>query len=83
MTTPVPVRFSDNELHIIDQLVASGAGGNRSEVIRRAVEHLDDSVRRATQGALIADSYRNHPQTTDDDDMAMASAIALTEAEPW
>ena len=83
MTTPVPTRFSESELHTIDQLVASGVGGNRSEVIRRAIEHLDDSVRRAATGALIVASYRDHPQTADDDDMAMANAIALTEAEPW
>jgi hypothetical protein len=34
-------------------------------------------------GAAIARSYREHPQSTDDDELAMASALALTEAEPW
>ena len=28
-------------------------------------------------------SYRAQPQTVDDDDQAMANAIAMTEAEPW
>ena len=83
MTTPVPTRFSDHELHIIDQLVAQGVGSNRSEVIRRAIDHLHDSVRRAATGAAIARSYRDHPQTDDDDAFAMANAIAMTEAEPW
>ena len=32
---------------------------------------------------VIADSYRAQPQTVDDDDQAMANAIAMTEAEPW
>jgi len=51
-------------------------------VIRRAIDHLDDSVRRAATGALIADSHRNQPLTEDDDSLAMANAIASTEAEP-
>jgi hypothetical protein len=83
MTTPVPTRFTDDELALIDQLVAEGIGGSRSAVIRRGVLHLADSVHRAGVGAAMAASYREHPQTADDDELAMASAIALTEAEPW
>lgn len=83
MTTPVPTRFSDDELAIIDALVDEGVGESRSAVIRQSVHHLADSVRRAKVGRTIAESYRKHPQTADDDDLAMASAIALTEAEPW
>ncbi|HXH58384.1 ribbon-helix-helix domain-containing protein [Iamia sp.] len=83
MTTPVPTRFSDDELQLIDELVAEGIGESRSAVIRRAVGHLADAVGRARVGAAIADSYRQRPQTTEDDELAMASAIALTEAEPW
>jgi Arc/MetJ-type ribon-helix-helix transcriptional regulator len=83
MTTPVPTRFTDDELALIDQLVAEGLGESRSAVIRRGVHHLADSVRRARVGASIASSYREHPQTPDDDELAMASAIAMTEAEPW
>lgn len=83
MTTPVPTRFSDEELDLIDELVAEGVGDSRSAVIRRAVAHLADTVRRARVGAAIADSYRRLPQTTGDDEAAMGNAIALTEAEPW
>ena len=83
MTTPVPTRFNDEELAMIDELVAAGVGETRSAVIRRGVVHLADSVRRARTGAAIATSYRARPQTPDDDALAMASAIALTEAEPW
>lgn len=83
MTGPVPTRFSDEELELIDELVAEGLGDTRSAVIRRAVRHLADAVRRAQVGAAIADSYRKLPQTAEDDELAMASAIALTEAEPW
>jgi Arc/MetJ-type ribon-helix-helix transcriptional regulator len=83
MTTPVPTRFTDAELALIDELVEAGVGDSRSAVIRQGVHHLADAVRRARVGAAIARSYREHPQSSDDDDLAMANAIALTEAEPW
>ena len=83
MTRPVPTRFTDDKLALIDELVAEGVGDSRSAVIRRGVRHLADSVDRARTGATIAASYRDHPQTADDDELAMASATALTDAEPW
>lgn len=83
MAIPVPTRFTAEELALIDQLVAEGIGETRSAVIRRGVHHLADSVRRARVGASIAASYRETPQTADEDELAMASAVALTEAEPW
>ena len=83
MTTPIPTRFSDADLAIIDRLVAEGVGQNRSDVVRQAVGRLDDAVRRERAGQAIADSYRITPQTKEDDELAMASAIAMTEAEPW
>ncbi len=83
MTTPVPTRFTDDELALIDELVASGVAASRSAVIRKGVHHLAESLRRARVGTSIATSYRDQPQTPEDDDLAMASAIAMTEAEPW
>ena len=83
MTTPVPTRFTAEELALIDELVDQGIGDTRSAVIRHGVHRLADSVRRARIGAAIAQSYRDQPQSVDDDDLAMASANALTEAEPW
>jgi Arc/MetJ-type ribon-helix-helix transcriptional regulator len=83
MTNPVPTRFSDKELATIDRLVSEGVGETRSAVIRVAVVLLDDAVRRARTGESIAESYRRQPQSSDDDAMAMANAIAMTEAEPW
>ena len=40
MTKPVPTRLSDEELAILDRLVAEGVGKNRSDVIRRAIGPL-------------------------------------------
>ena len=83
MTTPVPTRFTDEELALIDQLVDRGVADSRSAVIRRGVHHLADSVHRAQVGEAIAAAYRAVPQTREDDELAMANAIAMTEAEPW
>lgn len=83
MSTPVPTRFSDEELALIDELVRGGVGDSRSAVIRQGVHRLADSVRRAQIGETIARSYRENPQSAQDDDLAMASALAMTEAEPW
>ena len=83
MTTPVPTRFTDDELALIDRLVAQGIAENRSAVIRRGVHDLAEAVRRAQVGEAIAASYRSAPQTPEDDELAMANAIAMTEAEPW
>ena len=83
MTTPIPTRFTDEELALIDELVGDGIADNRSAVIRRGVHHLADSVRRARVGAAIARSYEERPQSREDDELALASAIAMTEAEPW
>lgn len=83
MTKPIPTRFSDEELAIIDRLVAEGVGQNRSDVIRQAVERLDEAVRRERIGHMIVESYRAKPQTAEDDELALTNAVALTEAEPW
>lgn len=83
MTTPVPTRFSDEELALIDELIQRGVGSSRSEVVREGVHHLAEAVRRAAVGEAMAQSYRERPQSAEDDDLAMASAVAMTEAEPW
>ena len=70
-------------MQTLDRLVAEGVGETRSEVIRRAVDHLAESVERDRVGQMIADSYRRQPQSAEEDAMAMANAIAMVEAEPW
>ncbi|MDE0269099.1 MAG: ribbon-helix-helix protein, CopG family [Acidimicrobiaceae bacterium] len=83
MTIAVHTRFSSSQIETLDRLVAEGVGKTRSAVVRRAVEHLAESVEHSRAGGLIADSYRERPQTADDDAQAMTNAIAMTEAEPW
>ncbi len=83
MTTAVPTRFTTDQLQTLDRLVAEGVGGNRSEVIRIALNCLADVVERDRVGRMIADSYQRQPQSASDDAMAMANGIAMVEAEPW
>jgi len=83
MSSPIPTRFSDAELAVIDKLVADGIGSNRSEVVRHAIRRLDEAVRRERVGQAIASSYRIDPQSREDNELAMANAVAMTEAEPW
>ena len=83
MTTPVPTRFSDEEIGLLDELVAAGIGGTRSAVVREAVVRLADTVRRAQDGATIARFYQERAQSADEGQLALANAIAMTEAEPW
>ena len=60
----------------------TGTCDSRSAVIGKGLHDLADSVRRARVGATIADSYRDNPQGQEYNDLAMASALAMTEAEP-
>ncbi len=82
-TVQVPTRFRAAEVTALDELVADGVATSRSDAIRLAVAQLADRHRRAKIGEAIAAAYRAMPQTDDDDAWAMASAEALTEAEPW
>ena len=70
-------------MQTLDRLVAEGVGETRSEVIRKAVDCLAESVERDRVGQMIADSYRRQPQSAEDDAMALANGIAMVEAEPW
>jgi Arc/MetJ-type ribon-helix-helix transcriptional regulator len=83
VTTQVPTRFPDDELVALDALVADGVARSRSEAIRLAVERLVDAHRRERIGQAIAAAYEDRPQTPEEDELALASAIALVEAESW
>jgi len=64
-------------MQTLDRLVADGVGETWSEVIRKAVDRLAESVEHDRVGQMIADLYRRQPQSPEEDAMAMA------EAEPW
>jgi len=39
--------------------------------------------RRRVVGQSIVDAYREMPQTPEENNLALANAMAMTEAEPW
>lgn len=83
MTRPIPTRFTDEEIHLIDELVAAGMGENRSDVVRRAVRQLVEERRKIDDAKRIVDSYRARPQSRYDVVSARANAEAMVDAEPW
>jgi Arc/MetJ-type ribon-helix-helix transcriptional regulator len=83
VTTPIPTRFKPEELAALDELVRAGVADNRSDAVRLAVAELYQRHKRAEVGRAIAEAYRTQPQSADDDALALANALALTEAEPW
>lgn len=83
MSISVPVRFSQSELELIDELVRQGVGANRSAVIRGSLAEMAAASKRRAEGAAIAASYRERPQGEEDRAVAVANALALTDAEPW
>ncbi|MGV3760519.1 MAG: hypothetical protein ACO1PW_13415 [Actinomycetota bacterium] len=61
IATPIPTRFSAEELALIDELVAEGVGENRSAVIRQGLHHLTavpKSVLTPPLGSLVIDRRR-------------------------
>lgn len=67
----------------VDDLVARGVVGSRSEAVRIGLERLVDEDRRRQLGAAIARGYTMRPQT----DVEMGWADDLTarmiSEEPW
>ena len=78
--TPVLVRFSKKQVEAIDLLVAEGVGESRPEVIRLAVESLDEAICR-TRANLEIEHQR--PERGPEEIPAMAVEIALAGRERW
>jgi len=76
-------RVDSSLVEAIDQLVASGAYGNRSDVVRVAIERLVDRHRRDEIGRQIVEGYRRMPETDEEMAWAEASLQAMVEEEPW
>lgn len=67
----------------IDELVAAGEYGTRSDVVRAAIEGLVDRHRRDEIGRQIVEGYRRVPETEEEMAWAEASLHAMVEDEPW
>ena len=81
--TPVLVRFSKKQVEAIDLLVAEGVGESRPEVIRLAVESLDEAICRMRTNLEIEQVNRQQRQLEPEEIAAMAVKIALAGRERW
>lgn len=79
----VVARLDDQLMAKVDELVADGLVGSRSEAVRLGLERLLDQYRRQRLGAQIADAYQRQPQTEEELAGLDAATRALVEEEPW
>ena len=78
------LKFTKEQHEAIDRLVAEEVGVTRPESIRRAVERLDNAVRRSRRiDEEIAEFARQQPETEAEIAAGFAAARALVQAEPW
>lgn len=83
MTNQVAVRLTGDELATIDELVDDGVAANRSDVLRLSLSQLAQRHRRRGIADAIIASYRETPQTNEENDWAVANARRMVEADPW
>ena len=76
-------RLDDRLLADLDALVAEGAYGSRSEVVRHALEEMIDRHRRRRVGAAIVAGYECEPQREGEVGWADASTVRMIAEEPW
>jgi Arc/MetJ-type ribon-helix-helix transcriptional regulator len=76
-------RLDDRLLAAVDDLVADGVVGSRSEAVRVALQSLVDRHRRDRVGAAIVDAYRRRPQTDEELAGLDDATRALVNDEPW
>lgn len=81
--TPVLVRFSKKQVEAIDLLVAEGVGESRPEVIRLAVESLDEAICRTRANLEIEQSKHQRSERGSEEIAALAVKIALAGRERW
>ncbi len=79
----VVTRIDENLVEALDELVADGVIGSRSEAVRLGLERLVDEHRRKLIGAQIVDAYRRQPQTPEELAGLEKATRALVDEEPW
>ena len=82
MAIQIAIRFTDDTLACLDELIQAGEFANRTEAVRTAVDLLiRDAQRRRTDEAIIA-GYRRVPDAKSDAWLEAATRSLVT-AEPW
>jgi len=76
-------RVDDELAASVDELVAAGVVGSRSDAVRIGLERLVDRHRRDRIGAQIAAGYSARPQSEAEMGWADASSERMIADEPW
>lgn len=79
----VAVRIPTSLLARLDELVKSGVFESRAAALRAGIELVTDLERRRELDRAIAEGYRQAPQTTMEEEAALASLRDAIAAEPW
>ncbi len=77
------MRFSKKQVEAIDHLVAEGVGESRPEVVRLAVESLDEAICLMRSNLEVEQANRRQRQLEPEEIPAMAVKIALAGRERW
>ena len=77
------MRFSKKQVEAIDHLVAEGVGESRPEVVRLAVEGLDEAICRMRTNLEVEQASRQQRQLEPEEIAALAVKIALAGRERW
>lgn len=79
----VAVQIVGTDVARLDELVAQGRFASRAEALREGLAALLQGESRRRIGEAIADGYRRHPQTEEDEVAAEAKLRQLIAEEPW
>jgi Arc/MetJ-type ribon-helix-helix transcriptional regulator len=81
MTKQVPVRLTDSDLAVLDELVESGGFASRSDVLRAGLERLAREKRERELVELYKKAYAEQPEEEWIGQTGAALLAALYEAE--
>jgi Arc/MetJ-type ribon-helix-helix transcriptional regulator len=76
-------RVEDELASKVDELVAEGVVGSRSEAVRLGLARLVEEHRRARIGAQIVEAYTRQPQTEEELAGLDRETRSLVAEEPW
>lgn len=76
-------RMPEDLLDEVDELVAAGIVGSRSDAVRTALRELVASHRRRREAEATVDGYTRLPQTDEEVGWADEATHRMIAAEPW
>ncbi len=82
-TEQIAVRLPEEQLEVLDDLVARGVYETRAAAVRAGIDVLVELDRRFRVDREIVDGYRRFPPTTAEQQAAIASMREAIAEERW